>query len=208
MNTILETFYKDHQVKPISPERDLDTWLLNPKPVPKRNMELLADDLLASDIILLWRINFGTFTTETWFPKYFEYTYGIDILKHLKTLVEKGYAGIETAFDSLDHLNATMKKNILKSKGITGLSKMKIADLDQALHNHFSEEELASNFSIRGYKLTPKGEEILGQYQALSTVIQRRIFRKSVLWSVFSRITLSLIFEIPFLLGYNGRNDF
>lgn len=102
---------------------------------------------------------------KIWFPKYFEYTYGIDTPKHLKTLVEKGYAGIETAFDSLDHLNATMKKNILKSKGITGLSKMKIADLDQALHNHFSEEELAGLFSIRGYKITPKGEHILEQYQ-------------------------------------------
>ncbi|HEV1515737.1 TPA: hypothetical protein VYN84_000744, partial [Streptococcus pneumoniae] len=56
----------EHQVKPfISPERDLDTWLLSPKPVPKRNMDLLADDSLAGDIILLWRIQFGTFTTET-----------------------------------------------------------------------------------------------------------------------------------------------
>ena len=93
-------------------------------------MDLLAEDLLAGAIILLWRINFGTFTTETWFPKYFEYTYGIDAPKHLKTLVEKGYAVIETAFDSLDHLNATMKKSILKSKEITGLSKMKSAVLD------------------------------------------------------------------------------
>ena len=42
---------------------------------------------------------------------------------------------------------------------------MKSAVLDQALHNNFSEEELASNFSIRGYKLTPKGEHILKQYQ-------------------------------------------
>ena len=57
--------------------------------------------------------------------------------------MEKGYAVIETAFDSLDHLNATMKKNILKSKGITGLSKTKATDLNQALHEHFSEEELA-----------------------------------------------------------------
>jgi len=30
-------------------------------------MVLLADDLLTGDIILLWRIQFGTFTTETWF---------------------------------------------------------------------------------------------------------------------------------------------
>ena len=166
MSTTIENIYKDHQVKPfISPEHDLDTWLLNPKPVPKRNMELLADDLLAGDIILLWRIQFGTFTTETWFPKYFEYTYGIDAPKHLEALVEKGYALVETAFDSLDHLNATMKKNILKSKGITGLSKIKAVDLDHALHDNFTEEELANHFSIRGYKLTPKGEQILEQYQ-------------------------------------------
>ncbi|CVU01129.1 Uncharacterised protein [Streptococcus pneumoniae] len=66
VNTILEKFYKEHQVKPfISPERELDTWLLSPKLVPKRNMDLLADDSLAGDIILLWRIQFGTFTTET-----------------------------------------------------------------------------------------------------------------------------------------------
>ena len=102
---------------------------------------------------------------KIWFPKYFEYTYGIDAPKHLKILVEKGYAVIETVFDSLDHLNATIKKNILKSKGITGLSKMRAADLDQALHDNFSEEELASHFSIRGYKFTPKGKKILEQYQ-------------------------------------------
>ncbi|WP_142357528.1 hypothetical protein [Streptococcus oralis] len=44
---------------------------------------------------------------------------------------------------------------------------MKTANLNQALHNHFSEEELASHFSIRGYKLTPKGEQILEQYQEI-----------------------------------------
>lgn len=62
MNTAIEKIYKDHQVKPfISPERDLEA----PKPVPKRNMELLEDNLLAGDIILLWRIQFGTFASET-----------------------------------------------------------------------------------------------------------------------------------------------
>ena len=60
-----------------------------------------------------------------------------------------------------------MKKNILKSKGITGLSKMKATNLDQALHDNFSEEELASHFSIRDYKLTPKGEQILEQYKGI-----------------------------------------
>jgi len=46
VNTILETFYKDHQLKPfISPERDLDAWLLHPKPVPKRNIKDFKKDI-------------------------------------------------------------------------------------------------------------------------------------------------------------------
>ena len=36
--------------------------------------------------------------------------------KNLEIPVEKGYALVETVFDSLDHLNTTMKENILKSK--------------------------------------------------------------------------------------------
>ncbi len=44
---------------------------------------------------------------------------------------------------------------------MTGLSKMRAPDLDQSLRDKFSGEEL----SIRGYKLTPKGEQILEQYQ-------------------------------------------
>lgn len=35
-----------------------------------------------------------------------------------------------------------MKKAILKKKGVAGLSKMKAADLNQALVDHFTEEEL------------------------------------------------------------------
>lgn len=44
---------------------------------------------------------------------------------------------------------------------------MKVADLNQALHDHFSEEELTNCFSIRGYKLTPKGEQALKGHQAI-----------------------------------------
>lgn len=35
MNTTIENIYKDHPVKPyISPDRDVQAWLLDPKPVP------------------------------------------------------------------------------------------------------------------------------------------------------------------------------
>ncbi|MDK8386401.1 hypothetical protein QP844_01675 [Streptococcus xiaochunlingii] len=54
ISDILEKFYADYEVKLyISLERDLEAWLLDPKPVSKRNMELLQDGLLAGDIILL-----------------------------------------------------------------------------------------------------------------------------------------------------------
>ncbi len=83
-------------------------------------MELLRDSLLAGDIILLWRIHFGTFTTETWFPKYFEYSYGIHASEHLKALVEKGYTLLNPLLIRWTHINATMKKAILKKEGSRG----------------------------------------------------------------------------------------
>ena len=157
--------YEDYTIKPyISPDRDPNEVV---KPVPKRNMEPLADGLLAGDIILLWRINFGTFTNETWYPKYFEYTYGIDGPSHLTQLVENGYAYEESAFDSLDHLNSSQKKAILKELGVKGLSKMKAADLDDALTKSLSEEELGQYFTVRGIALTRKGEETLANQQEI-----------------------------------------
>ena len=92
-------------------------------------------------------------------------------------LTKKGYAVIKTAFESLDHLNATIKKNILKSKGITGLSKMKATNLVQDLHDNFSEEELASHFSINWLQ---RESRYWNNTRILSTVIQRRIFNQAI----------------------------
>ncbi|MBY4633997.1 hypothetical protein FAJ36_03830 [Streptococcus suis] len=161
----IEEMYKDHEVKPyISPERDLETWLLEAKPVPKRNMIRLEEGLLAGDIILLWRVNFGTFTTTTPYSKYFEYIYGINGPAHMEKLLAEGYVYLESAFDSLDHITSTAKKNILKAEGVTGLSKMKAADLDTALKDHLTEEKLAPYFAVRGYALTEKGRAALDNH--------------------------------------------
>ncbi|HEL2357558.1 TPA: hypothetical protein UDO24_000866 [Streptococcus suis] len=158
----IEEMYKDHEVKPyISPERDLAAWILEAKPVPKRNMIRLEEGLLAGDIILLWRVNFGTFTTTTPYSKYFEYIYGINGPAHMEKLLAEGYVYLESAFDSLDHITSTAKKNILKAEGVTGLSKMKAADLDTALKDHLTEEKLAPYFAVRGYALTEKGRAAL-----------------------------------------------
>ncbi|QPK94669.1 hypothetical protein HCQ94_02925 [Actinomyces sp. zg-332] len=136
-------------------------------PVPRKNLIFLEDGLLAGDIILLWRIQFGTFTNQTVFPKYFEYTYGINAPKHLETLIEKEYVIEESAFMSLDHIRGEEKKKILKEKGVKGLSKLKVKDLDTLLAQNFSELELSKYFSIRGYKLTSKGKKALESNQAV-----------------------------------------
>lgn len=161
----IEEMYKDHEVKPyISPERDLAAWLSEAKPVPKRNMIRLEEGLLAGDIIFLWRVNFGTFTTTTPYSKYFEYIYGINGPAHMEKLLAEGYVYLESAFDSLDHITSTAKKNILKAEGVTGLSKMKAADLDTALKDHLTEEKLAPYFAVRGYALTEKGRAALDNH--------------------------------------------
>ena len=57
------------------------------KLVPKWVLEVLDEvelsggrvfEVTAGDIILLWRVGFDTFTTQSWFPKYLEHAYGID----------------------------------------------------------------------------------------------------------------------------------
>lgn len=60
-----------------------------------------------------------------------------------------------------------MKKAILKKKEVAGLSKMKAADLNQALADYFTEEELAQEFTVRGYQLTEKGKQAVEEHQAI-----------------------------------------
>lgn len=168
MTNKIISVYKDYPRQPyISPARDLVAESLAFKPVPRRNMEDLGDGLVAGDIILLWRIAFGTFTTDSVFPKYLEYNYGINGPEHLINLEKSGYTYCESAFDSLDHITATLKKNILKAQGVTGLSKMKVQDLDDALQAHLAEESLGQYFTVRGFALTDKGCQALASNQAV-----------------------------------------
>lgn len=131
----------------------------------KAKVTVLEDNLVAGDIILLWRINFGTFTNETWIPKYFKETYGIDAKSNLNILIGKGYVYEENSFNSLKHINSEAKKNILKKYGVKGLYKMRVNDLDEELFKQFSEDELGLQFNVRGYSLTKKGEIILAKYK-------------------------------------------
>lgn len=162
--------YQDYAEVPyISPERDLEKWVTgvsigSEKLVPKRNMIRYDEGLLPGHLILLWRINFGTFTNTSGCPKYFEYDYGINGAQALNEIQEKGYANELSASDSLPYLNAAQLKAILKQYEIVGYSKLKKPELMELAKKQLTEEQLAPHFKIRGYKITPSGEELLLTY--------------------------------------------
>lgn len=161
MKTFAE-IYQDHAEMPyIAPQYEENMRL---KPVPKRNMIRTEENLLPGHIILLWRIQFGSYRTNDQPHKYFATTYGIDAKKEVLSLMEQGYVRLESATEAIRHLTALQVKNLLKTKDVKGLSKMKRADLDQAMVISFTEQELAELIDTKAYLLTEKGQEILGQH--------------------------------------------
>lgn len=85
----------------------------------------------------------------------------------MDSLEAKGYIILESAFDSLDHLPMGKKKEILKSIGVVGISKMKVKDADLSLAQNLSEDQLAEYFAVRGYRLSEKGEAALKAHQEI-----------------------------------------
>lgn len=166
----LLSLYKDHTEVPyISPTRNLKEWLAlvsigSESLVSKRNMIRFEEDILPGHLILLWRIQFGTFTTDSFYPKYFEYDYGINADQALKEVLEKGFATQLSALDSLPHLNAAQLKAVLKQFGLKGYSKLNKEGLMELAQAELSEDQISPYFTIRGYKITPAGAAILAKY--------------------------------------------
>ncbi|MBM7643098.1 hypothetical protein [Streptococcus loxodontisalivarius] len=161
MKTFTEIYAGHEEMPYIAPKYEEE---LRDKPIAKRQMVRTAEGLLPGHIILLWRIQFGSFTNESSFHKYFYTTYGIDAEKELSFLIEEGYVEVETAFESLRFLTAPRLKNILKEKEVKGLSKMKREDLDAKIAELFTENDLTQLFSQRAYRLTEKGRQALDKH--------------------------------------------
>lgn len=125
MKTVNEVYSEHAEIPFIAPKYEAE--LLH-KPIAKRQMQRTEEGLLPGHIILLWRIQFGSYTTTSPHHKYFYTTYGIDAQKELDSLIRQGHVRINTAFDSLHLLSAFDVKGFLKAKEVKGLSKMKRAD--------------------------------------------------------------------------------
>ncbi|MDO4902329.1 MAG: hypothetical protein Q4A21_02100 [bacterium] len=131
--------------------------------IPARNLIKFSSGLLPGEIILLWRINFGTFNNRSHFPKYFSQTYGIDAPVSLNRMVEDGFVGVDDVYDSLEEFATVdfMRRALRDHRNISGLSKEGRNGLLDLMEVEFSEKDLESLFEIRGYSLTEKGQEAL-----------------------------------------------
>lgn len=161
MKTINDVYGQHAEMPFILPKYEAE---LLRKPIAKRQMERTPEGFLPGHIILLWRIQFGTYTTKSPHHKYFYTTYGIDAQKELESLIEQGYVKINSAFDSLHLLSALAIKDFLKAKEVKGLSKMKRQDLHSSLKACYTEAELSSLFSERSYALTQSGVDLLAKH--------------------------------------------
>lgn len=179
MKKIEVELYKDYQEHPyISPDRDLQSWLENPSNFPyakvdKKQMIRLEEGILPGDLILLWRVGFNTFTTESIFPAYFEYRYGVNPLESLKLITKLGYMYQENASNSLHQINAPTLKLILKKHNLkTSGSKKDL--MTRALEN-LSEDQLSKEFELRQYTITNSGKDLLIKYD---DIIQKHGIKK------------------------------
>ncbi|MGO4928165.1 hypothetical protein ACTQ5J_06170 [Fundicoccus sp. Sow4_F4] len=169
----LKELYANHEHMPyISPERDLALWLdkaamSSGEAVPKRNMVKTPEGYLPGHMIILWRVQFGTYDNTTVISKYFEYDYGIDAKADIEDLIEDGLVMVMTAKESLTYMTAPLLKKWLKDKSVTVFSKMKKDELIEAVREAYTEEELAKKFTLRGYYLSEAGEKVLANNPAV-----------------------------------------
>lgn len=172
----IEKLYESYPEIPyISPEREVDTFLekldvQKEHLVPKRNMERTEEGLLPGHIILLWRLDLGTFSTDSAIPRYFEYIYGIHAEAELEQLIQDGLAYKLSAKEALYLINAGTLKKILKGAGLSGYSSMKKDQLIDFAKSELTEEALQKEMPLKGYQTTEAGHALVEKYD---DIIQR-----------------------------------
>ena len=168
MKKITHPIYKDYPEQPyISSDRDLNDWENFPEKYPyqkvsKNQMVRLEENILPGDIVMLWRIGFNNFTTESSIPNYFEYRYGVNSSKSIERLIKINAIILEDAAKSLDIQNMTLLKRILKKHNLK-LSGSKNELLDRVLDN-IDEKQLEKEFTERKYSITDYGKTLLEKH--------------------------------------------
>ena len=179
MDKITHPVYKDYPEQPyISGDRDLEAWISTPERfpysrVPRANMVRTDEGLLPGHVVMLWLIEVSSVTNESIAPQYFEYRYGVEAEDAKRILIDKGYAVLCGARESLPLLNADVMKRLLKHKSLP-LSGKKEELLRRVLDN-FSEEELDGLVALRRFMITPEGTWVLDKHR---DIIRRHGMKK------------------------------
>ncbi len=168
MKSTTHPIYKDYPEQPyISPKRDLARWEREPEEFPygvveRKQMIRTEEGLLPGDIVMLWRIHFGNFTTKTWIPEYFEYRYGVDSGASIEFLHSLGYIRKCSAKESLSELNMNQLKALLKEKNLPVGGKR--AEVLERVMEEISEKDLEEAVKLRKWSVTPEGSEVLKRH--------------------------------------------
>ena len=168
MKKITHPTYADYPEQPyISPERDLEKWEKYPEKFPyskveRRQMVRLPEGVLPGDLVMLWRIHFDNFTNESTIPEYFEYRYGINSDESIALLKSLELIEDTDAYDSLDLITAPVLKRILKDEGLPAGGKKD--ELLARAREKISRGRLDELISLRRYRITEKGSELLEKY--------------------------------------------
>lgn len=171
MEKIVHPKYKDYPEQPyISPSRDLKSWEENPEDFPygvveRRQMIRTEEGLLPGDVVMLWRIHFGNFTTKTWIPEYFEYRYGINWEESIQLLHERGFVRTCSAKESLTELNVNQLKDLLRKKKLPLGGKRE--DVLARVREEISEEQLEEMVKLRKYAITHEGSKVLSDHEEI-----------------------------------------
>ena len=164
MKTIEEIYAGYPEIPYVSKDRDVQDWLENPekypyKKVEKSQMVRLKEGILPGDLILLWRIGFNNFTTESVIPNYFEYRYGVDSRESVALLMQLGMIRMGTSIETLDIIAVPILKKILEGNGLRkGGNREEI--LARVLDN-VSEGDIGTYFTQRRYVILDKGRKTL-----------------------------------------------
>jgi|GEM_PF-4764243 len=121
----------------------------------------LSNGLLPGEIVLLDWID-GTFLTDTKFPQYFEYEYGINTENSLKKLISNGFVEYAGPEEALFSLTVNSLKQILRSKSLKVSGRK--ADLIERIKDNFTISEIENLVKDKPLKVTATGKNILKEY--------------------------------------------
>ena len=127
------------------------------EPIYKKKLD---NNLYPGEIILLWWVDGKQITHEI--PGYFQYQYGIDAIKSIKKLFDKGFIIFSTPYDSLKSLKVEKLKELLKNNDLQ--IKGKKAELIERVKENINENYVAEFIKDKTYSLSERGMEVTKKY--------------------------------------------